>query len=50
MNYRGLGPAAFREINPKANVGLMQAVNRFEPRGAFRFATYATGGSGPLSD
>jgi RNA polymerase sigma-32 factor len=40
MNYRGYGlPLA--EIVSEGNVGLMQAVNRFEPERGFRFATYA---------
>jgi RNA polymerase sigma-32 factor len=40
MNYRGYGlPLA--EIISEGNVGLLQAVNRFEPERGFRFATYA---------
>jgi RNA polymerase sigma-32 factor len=39
-NYRGYGlPLA--EIISEGNVGLMQAINRFEPDRGFRFATYA---------
>jgi RNA polymerase sigma-32 factor len=40
MGYRGYGlPAA--EIISEGNVGLMQALNRFEPEKGFRFSTYA---------
>jgi RNA polymerase sigma-32 factor len=40
MGYRGYGlPAA--EVVSEANVGLMQAVKRFEPDKGFRLATYA---------
>jgi RNA polymerase sigma-32 factor len=40
MGYRGYGlPIA--EIISEGNVGLMQALNRFEPEKGFRFATYA---------
>jgi RNA polymerase sigma-32 factor len=40
MGYRGYGlPVA--EIISEGNVGLMQALNRFEPEMGFRFATYA---------
>src|ERR1700731_1556139 len=40
MGYRGYGlPMA--EIVSEGNVGLMQALNRFEPDMGFRFATYA---------
>ena len=40
MGYRGYGlPVA--EIVSEGNVGLMQALNRFEPEKGFRFATYA---------
>ena len=40
MGYRGYGlPAA--EIISEANVGLLLALNRFEPEMGFRFATYA---------
>src|ERR1700686_1242572 len=40
MGYRGYGlPAS--EIISEGNVGLMQALNRFEPEKGFRFATYA---------
>jgi DNA-directed RNA polymerase sigma subunit (sigma70/sigma32) len=39
--YRGCGlPAA--EIIAEGNLGLMQAVKRFEPERGFRLATYAT--------
>jgi RNA polymerase sigma-32 factor len=39
-SYRGYGlPMA--EIISEGNVGLMQALNRFEPQKGFRFATYA---------
>jgi RNA polymerase sigma-32 factor len=40
MNYRGYG-LPITEIISEGNVGLMQAVNRFEPERGFRFATYA---------
>src|ERR1700750_2809763 len=40
MNYRGYG-LPLSEIISEGNVGLMQAVNRFEPEKGFRFATYA---------
>src|ERR1700726_3289726 len=40
MGYRGYGlPMA--EIISEGNVGLMQALNRFEPERGFRFSTYA---------
>src|SRR5712672_2884135 len=40
MGYRGYGlPAS--EIISEGNIGLMQAINRFEPEKGFRFATYA---------
>jgi RNA polymerase sigma-32 factor len=40
MSYRGYGlPMA--EIISEGNVGLMQALNRFEPERGFRFSTYA---------
>jgi RNA polymerase sigma-32 factor len=40
MNYRGYG-LPVSEIISEGNVGLMQALNRFEPDKGFRFATYA---------
>src|SRR6266851_7848795 len=40
MGYRGYG-LPVSEIISEANVGLMQAVNRFEPEKGFRFSTYA---------
>jgi RNA polymerase sigma-32 factor len=40
MNYRGYG-LPISDIVSEANVGLMQAVNRFEPEKGFRFSTYA---------
>jgi RNA polymerase sigma-32 factor len=40
MNYRGYG-LPLSEIISEGNVGLLQAVNRFEPERGFRFATYA---------
>src|SRR5216683_1921120 len=39
-NYRGYG-LPISDIISEGNVGLMQAVNRFEPERGFRFATYA---------
>ncbi|HGG63683.1 MAG TPA: sigma-70 family RNA polymerase sigma factor, partial [Rhodobacteraceae bacterium] len=40
MGYRGYGlPTA--EVISEANVGLMQAVKRFDPEKGFRLATYA---------
>jgi RNA polymerase sigma-32 factor len=40
-NYRGYG-LPLSEIMSEGSVGLMQALNRFEPERGFRFATYAT--------
>jgi RNA polymerase sigma-32 factor len=40
MGYRGYG-LPVSEIISEGNVGLMQALNRFEPEMGFRFATYA---------
>src|SRR5450755_1387864 len=40
MGYRGYG-LPVSEIISEGNVGLMQAINRFEPERGFRFATYA---------
>src|ERR1700722_1905883 len=40
MGYRGYG-LPVSEIISEGNVGLMQALNRFEPDMGFRFATYA---------
>jgi RNA polymerase sigma-32 factor len=40
MGYRGYG-LPVSEIISEGNVGLMQAVNRFEPEKGFRFSTYA---------
>ncbi|MGY3609624.1 MULTISPECIES: RNA polymerase sigma factor RpoH [unclassified Bradyrhizobium] len=40
MNYRGYG-LPISDLIAEANVGLMQALNRFEPEMGFRFATYA---------
>ena len=39
-NYRGYG-LPLSEIISEGNVGLMQAINRFDPDRGFRFATYA---------
>ncbi len=39
-NYRGYG-LPLSEIISEGNLGLMQAINRFEPERGFRFATYA---------
>jgi RNA polymerase sigma-32 factor len=39
-NYRGYG-LPLSEIMSEGNIGLMQAINRFEPDRGFRFATYA---------
>lgn len=40
MRYRGYGPP-IADIISEGNVGLMQAVKRFEPERGFRLATYA---------
>ena len=40
MGYRGYG-LPINEVISEANVGLMQAVKRFEPEKGFRLATYA---------
>ncbi|HEV7634837.1 MAG TPA: RNA polymerase factor sigma-32, partial [Bradyrhizobium sp.] len=40
MGYRGYG-LPVSEIISEGNVGLMHALNRFEPEKGFRFATYA---------
>jgi RNA polymerase sigma-32 factor len=40
MNYRGYG-LPISEVISEGNVGLMQALNRFEPEKGFRFSTYA---------
>src|SRR5215469_7912502 len=40
MGYRGYG-LPISEVISEGNVGLMQAVNRFEPDKGFRLATYA---------
>ena len=40
MNYRGYG-LPMSEIISEGNVGLMQAVERFEPERGFRLSTYA---------
>jgi RNA polymerase sigma-32 factor len=40
MRYRGYG-LPMTEIISEGNVGLMQALDRFEPKMGFRFATYA---------
>jgi len=40
MAYRGYG-LPVSEIISEGNVGLMQALNRFDPETGFRFATYA---------
>src|SRR6266852_2071980 len=39
-DYRGYG-LPISEVISEGNVGLMQAVERFEPEKGFRFATYA---------
>src|SRR5258705_12509198 len=39
-SYRGYG-LPISEIISEGNVGLMQALNRFDPERGFRFATYA---------
>src|SRR5512132_4111889 len=41
MGYRGYG-LPISEVVSEGNVGLMQAVKRFEPEKGFRLATYAT--------
>jgi RNA polymerase sigma-32 factor len=40
MGYRGYG-LPMSEVISEGNVGLMQALNRFEPERGFRFSTYA---------
>jgi RNA polymerase sigma-32 factor len=40
MRYRGYG-MPLSDIISEGNVGLMQAINRFEPEKGYRFATYA---------
>ena len=40
MGYRGYG-LPVSEIISEGNIGLMQALNRFEPEKGFRFTTYA---------
>jgi RNA polymerase sigma-32 factor len=40
MGYRGYG-LPVSEIISEGNIGLMQALNRFEPERGFRFASYA---------
>jgi RNA polymerase sigma-32 factor len=40
MGYRGYG-LPVSELISEGNVGLLQALNRFEPEKGFRFATYA---------
>jgi RNA polymerase sigma-32 factor len=40
MNYRGYG-LPISEIISEGNIGLMQAIYRFDPERGFRFATYA---------
>jgi len=40
MGYRGYG-LPISEVISEGNVGLMQAIKRFEPDKGFRFATYA---------
>jgi RNA polymerase sigma-32 factor len=40
MGYRGYG-LPISEMISEGNIGLMQALNRFEPEKGFRFATYA---------
>jgi len=42
MGYRGYG-LPISEVVSEGNVGLMQAVKRFEPEKGFRLATYAMG-------
>src|SRR6266480_6691937 len=41
MGYRGYG-LPISEVISEGNVGLMQAIKRFEPEKGFRFSTYAT--------
>src|SRR5436309_12030732 len=40
MGYRGYG-LPINEVIAEGNIGLMQAVKRFEPQSGFRLATYA---------
>jgi RNA polymerase sigma-32 factor len=48
MGYRGYG-LPIGEVISEGNVGLMQAVKKFEPERGFRLATYAMCGSRPRS-
>jgi RNA polymerase sigma-32 factor len=41
MRYRGYG-LPISEIISEGNIGLMQALNHFEPEKGFRFANYAS--------
>src|ERR1700720_4557143 len=43
MGYRGYG-LPISELISEGNVGLMQALKRFEPEKGFRLSTYATWG------
>jgi DNA-directed RNA polymerase sigma subunit (sigma70/sigma32) len=42
MGYRGYG-SPISEVISEGNVGLLQAVKRFEPEKGFRLATYSAG-------
>ena len=48
MGYRGYG-LPISEVISEGNVGLMQAIKRFEPERGFRLATYAMWSSKPPS-
>jgi RNA polymerase sigma-32 factor len=46
IGYRGYG-LPISDVISEGNVGLMKALERFDPEKGFRFSTYARGGSRP---